>query len=431
MRRLGTLSILAASLLSLSTAVSAQDITVIHAGRLLSVPGEAMRGASSIVIEGNRIARIEDGYVTPEGAAVVDLKDKTVLPGLIDTHVHLSGDPGGDYWQAVIREPAYYAAVAVKNAGITLRAGFTTVRDVGSRGQTTMHAIRDAVRDGITEGPRIQSAGSSLAIIGGHGDTSGFNKEVLEAVFPYSSTGACTGAVECAQRVREASKYGADLIKITATGGVLSQQGRGLDQHFSDEEMRSIIETAHRLGLKVAAHAHGKGGVKGAVEAGVDSIEHGTYIDEAGAKAMRKTGAYLVPTLMAFEGIREGLAQDRYTPVVAAKVRQALEVVGQGLKLAYKNKVNIAFGTDAGVFEHGRNAGEFALMLRYGEMSAADAIKSATIDAAKLMGMDGIGSLSAGNYADLIAVDGNPLEDVTVLENIRFVMKDGKAVNLD
>lgn len=407
------------------------ETTLIHAGKLIATPGSGVLGASTIVVEGNRIAELVDGHVTRDGAKVIDLSDKTVLPGLIDAHVHLSGDPGGDYWQAVIREPAYYGAIAVKNSGITLRAGFTTVRDVGSRGMTTMHAIRDAVRDGVVEGPRIQSAGSSLAIIGGHGDVSGFSKHVLEAVFPYASTGACTGATECAQRVREASKYGADLIKITATGGVLSQQGRGLDQHFSDDEMTSIVETAHRLGLKVAAHAHGKGGVEAAVAAGVDSIEHGTYLDEDGAKLMKRTGSYMVPTLMAFEGIREGLAENRYTPVVSEKVKQTLEVVGNGLKLAVKRGVNIAFGTDAGVFEHGRNAGEFELMMRYGGMSAEGALKSATIDAANLLGMSSIGTIEAGKYADIIAVDGDPLEDVKVLENMRFVMKNGKVIDLD
>lgn len=417
-------------LLAFST-LAAAETTVIHAGKLIATPGEGALGPSTIVVEDNRISEILDGHVSRDGASVIDLSDKTVLPGLIDAHVHLSGDPGGDYWKQVIREPAYYAAIGVKNAGITLRSGFTTVRDVGSRGMTTMHAIRDAVRDGVVEGPRILSAGSSLAIIGGHGDTNGYAKHVLEAVFPYASTGACTGAVECAQRVREASKYGADLIKITATGGVLSQQGRGLDQHFSDEEMKSIVETAHRLGLKVAAHAHGKGGVAAAVAAGVDSVEHGTYLDEDGAKLMKRTGAYMVPTLMAFEGIREGLAEDRYTPVVSKKVRQTLEVVGKGLQLAVKRGVNIAFGTDAGVFEHGRNAGEFELMLRYGGMSAEAALKSATVDAANLLGLSSIGTIEAGKYADIIAVDGDPLQDVTVLEHMRFVMKDGKVIDLD
>lgn len=424
---------LAASLLAsgLAMAQAAPAVTVVHAAHVLAKPGERARGATSIIIEGERITGLRDGHVVIEGASVVDLSDKTVLPGLIDAHVHLSGDPSGAYWQAVIREPAYAAAVGIKNAGITLRAGFTTVRDVGSRGMTTMHAIRDAIRDGVVEGPRIVSAGSTIAIVGGHGDVSGFSKHVLESVFPASETGACTGPVECTQRVREASKYGADLIKITATGGVLSQQGRGLGQHFTDDELDAIMHTAHSLGLKVAAHAHGVEGIKSAVRAGVDSIEHGTYLDDEGVKMMRASGAWMVPTLMAYEGIREGLAQNRYTPVVAVKVRQTLELVGQGLKRAVAGGVHIAFGTDAGVFEHGRNAGEFALMVRHAGMTPQATIVAATVGAAELLDMsDDIGTLEAGKYADLIAVDGDPLADVSELERVRYVMKGGKPVAL-
>jgi imidazolonepropionase-like amidohydrolase len=406
--------------------------TIVHAGRVIAVPGSPPRGATSILIEGDRIVALRDGFVEADDATLVDLREKTVLPGLIDAHVHLSGDPSGEYWLTVIREPAYAAAVAVKNAGITLRAGFTTVRDLGSRGATTMFAIRDAISDGVIEGPRILSAGPSLAVVGGHGDVSGYARHVLEAVFPATETGACTGVTECTQRVREYSKYGADVIKITATGGVLSQQGRGLDQHFTDDEMRAIVETAHGLGLKVAAHAHGAGGIAAAAQAGVDSVDHGTYLDAAGVEAMQRTGAWFVPTLMAYEGIREGLSQGRYTPVVEQKVLETLEHVGRGLALAVSRGINVAFGTDAGVFEHGRNAQEFALMVHHGGMSAEAAIVSATVGASRLLDMEAhIGTLESGKYADLIAVDGDPLADVTELERVRYVMKGGSSVRLD
>ena len=244
-----------------------------------------------------------------------------------------------------------------------------------------------------------------------------------------SGNNTCTGADQCAARVREASRAGADVIKFTATGGVLSQQARGLEAHFTDAEMRAIVETAHSLGLKVAAHAHGARGIEAAARAGVDSIEHGTFADDAAIAAMRRTGSAFVPTLMAYTGIREGLEQNRYTPPVAAKVRETLALVGRAARAARSAGVPVVFGTDSGVYEHGRNAEEFALLVDHVGMSPAEAIRSATVDAARLLGLENeIGRIAPGFSADLIAVSGDPLENVRVLEQIEFVMVRGRAV---
>ena len=271
----------------------------------------------------------------------------------------------------------------------------------------------------------VGAAGPALAIIGGHADVNGFRPEVNELL---DSGFTCTGAVECAAKVRLASQNGADVIKITATGGVLSQQGRGLDAHFTEDEMQAIAQTAHKLGLKVMAHAHGARGIKAAARAGIDTIEHGTFLDEGAARAMRENGTVLIPTLMAFKGVSEGLGQGVYTPVVEAKIREVYDTAQVFMGKALEWNVPIAFGTDAGVFDHGRNAEEFALMRGQG-MSDRQALASATTIAARVLGMEGeIGRLAEGYSADIIAVDGNPLEDVSVLENVDFVMVRGRVI---
>ncbi|MEM8724498.1 MAG: amidohydrolase family protein, partial [Pseudomonadota bacterium] len=356
---------------------------------------------------------------------IIDLSDKTLLPGLIDLHTHLSGDPSGEFWRGATNPPEWYTLIAAKNARITALAGFTTVRDLGSRTDQVTQSLRRATETGVVPGPRIVTSARTIAIVGGHGDTNGFRKEVNDAI---TAGFACTGAVECAERVRTASKYGADLIKITATGGVLSQQGRGLEAHFTDEEMKSIVDTAETLGLKVAAHAHGARGIEAAARAGVHTIEHGTYIDEAAAKAMKASGTTLVPTLMAFEGIKRNVGTGYYTPVVDEKIRAVGQVAGTIVSRAREYGVKIAFGTDAGVFPHGENAGEFALMKANG-MSDRDALASATTVAAEILGLEGeIGRIAPGFSADIIAVDGNPLADVTVLEDVDFVMVRGRVI---
>ncbi len=402
-----------------------QPVTIIvHAGRLIADAGRPATGPSTITIVDGRITNVAAGLAPPPpGARLVDLSSRTVLPGLIDAHVHLSGDPGGEFWREAIDTDEYATLVGAKNARITLRAGFTTVRDVGS-GPQVGFALRRATAEGVIEGPRIIAAGAAISIIGGHGDVTGFRPEVIEAL---SAHNTCTGPVQCAERVREASRAGADMIKITATGGVLSQQARGLGQHFTDDELRAIVETAHSLGLKVAAHAHSARGIEAAARAGVDSIEHGTFADAAALQAMRRSNSVLVPTLMAFTGIREGLAANRYTPPVAAKVRETLAVVGRAARQARAAGVPIVFGTDAAVYEHGRNAQEFSQLVELAGMSPAEAIVSATTAAARLLGLENeVGRIAPGYSADLIAVGGDPLADVRALEHVAFVMVRGR-----
>jgi imidazolonepropionase-like amidohydrolase len=402
------------------------ETVIIHAGRLISDASTAAAGPSTITVVDGKITAISSGLKPAEqGIKLIDLSTKTVLPGLIDSHVHLSGDPGGDYRNEAVDPNEWGVVVGAKNARLSALAGFTTVRDMGSA-PLVGFVLRDGTAKGFIPGSRILSAGTAISIIGGHGDVSGFRPEVNAAL---DGNNTCTGAQQCAARVREASKRGADVIKITATGGVLSQQGRGLGQHFTDEEMSAIVSTAHGLGLKVAAHAHGARGIEGAAKAGVDSIEHGTFADLAALKVMKANGSYMVPTLMAFTGIRERLGKNIYTPTVEAKVRETLKSVGVALKSAREMGVPIAFGTDSGVFEHGRNAQEFAQMVELGGLTPAQAIATATTGAAKLLGLENeIGKIAPGYSADIIAVASDPLTNVRTLEKIDFVMVRGRVI---
>ena len=416
---------LAASLLSTAMPALAET-TVIHADGVVTEAGNTPLGRATVTVTDGRIVSVEEGWsAVPEGASMVHLEGKTLVPGLIDLHTHISGDPSGEFWRAATTPPEWYTLVAAKNARITALAGFTTIRDLGSRSDQVMQAMRRATEEGMVPGPRIVTSGRTIAIVGGHGDINGFRREVNDVI---GTDFSCTGEVECAEMVRTASKYGADLIKITATGGVLSQQGRGLEAHFSDAEMRSIVTTAESLGLKVAAHAHGARGIEAAARAGVHTIEHGTYLDEAAAKAMRENGTTLVPTLMAFEGIKVNLGTGFYTPVVEDKIRAVAAYAGTIVERARRWGVKVAFGTDAGVFPHGRNAGEFRLMKNNG-MTDREALASATTVAAAVIGMETeIGRIAPGYSADIIAVDGNPLEDVTVLEDVDWVMVRGRVI---
>lgn len=410
---------------ALASGPAIAQTTVIHAGAILTDASAEPAGPATITIADGRIVSIVMGTrPAPEGSAVVELPGHTVLPGLIDLHVHLTGDPGGDFWKEAVEPDEWGVVVGAKNARLTALAGFTTVREAGSAPESAF-SLRRGTAEGKIPGPRIIAAGVPLSIIGGHGDTNGFRPEVNELL----DTGfTCTGVVECAAKVRLASQNGSDVIKITATGGVLSQQGRGLEAHFTPDEMKAIADTAHSLGLKVMAHAHGARGIEQAAKAGIDSIEHATYLDKAAADAMIANGTVLVPTLMAFKGVTERLGKGIYTPVVEQKIEAVAETAKVFMGKAYKWGVPIAFGTDAGVFDHGRNAEEFGLMVAQG-MSNRDALASATTVAARVLGMESeIGKLAPGFSADIIAVKGNPLTDVTVLEDVEWVMVRGKVV---
>ena len=417
---------LMAAAVALMSSPALADTTIIHAGAVLTDADSRPSGPATITVTDGKIVSIVDGFSpTPEGATMVHLDEHTVMPGLIDLHTHLSGDPGGDFRDAAVNPSEWYSFVAAKNARITALAGFTTIRDLGARSDQVMQSLRRATAEGFVPGPRIIASTRTIAIVGGHGDTNGFNEHVNDAL---DNDFSCTGPIECSEKVRLASKYGADLIKITATGGVLSQQGRGLEAHFTDAEMRAIVETANSLGLEVAAHAHGARGIEAAAKAGVQTIEHGTYIDEAAGKAMRENGTVLIPTLMAFQGIKQRLGKGIYTPVVEDKVQQVAAFAESIIERAIMYDVKVAFGTDAGVFSHGLNAGELALM-RNGGMSDREVLASATTGAAEVLGMeDEIGRIAPGFSADIIAVKGNPLDDVSVLENVVWVMVRGRVI---
>jgi imidazolonepropionase-like amidohydrolase len=403
---------------------AAAETIVVHAGHLIVDPAQPERGPSTITVSEGRIVSVEPGLrPAPAGARLIDMSSRTVLPGLIDTHVHLTGSPGRAFWSEAVNTEEYDALVGARNARVTLRAGFTTVRDLGS-GRLNGFALRRAIEEGLVPGPRMLAAGQALSMIGGHGDVAGFRPDVNEALDGHNT---CTGADQCAAKVREIAKLGADVIKFHATGGVLSQGDKGLGQAFTDEEMKAIVSTAHALGLKAAAHAHADAGIAAAVRAGVDSIEHGTFASPATIQLMKQRGTVFVPTLMAFTGIRERLGKGVYTPRVEDKVRMTLSEVGKAARLARSAGVPVIFGTDAGVYEHGRNAEEFGQLVDLVGMSPAEALASATTNAARLLGIEGqVGRIAPGYSADLIAVTGDPLQNIRLLEHVDFVMARGR-----
>ena len=405
-----------------------ERITIVHAGTLLAVPGEAPKTRQTITIEGNRITAIDDGFIDPASMTgeltFIDLADKFVLPGLMDMHVHLLSELGpNSRTEALQVTTSMQALKGALHAKRTLHAGFTTVRDLGGKPEA-IYALRDAIDQGIVPGPRVLAAGSSIAATGGHGDVDGVKAELLTLWTPNT---ICDGPYDCRHATRYAIKYGADWIKITATGGVLSDTATGTDQQMTGDELREIMETAHSLGVKVAAHAHGTNGINAALRAGVDSIDHGTFLDDESIKLFKRTGAYLVPTLLPGHKVPATMEGNPFfTEAIKAKARAASAGSKASFRKAYEGGVRIAFGTDSGVTKHGANAEEFAVMVAAG-MSEMDAIQSATVAAAQLIEMsDELGTIEPGKLADMIAVDSSPLDDISVLENVSAVIKDGK-----
>ena len=413
----------AISALMVSASAVAED-AVIHAGYLLAKPGEGYAMRQTILVEDGRIVSVTPGFTRPKDYPVINLRDAYVLPGLIDSHVHITGENGpGERIREFENSDVDTAFDGAAFALTTLRAGFTTVQDVGAS-NAAIFGLRDAIARGAVPGPRIRASGASVAVTGGHGDINGYSARVMAA---FTGANICNGADDCRRAVRQQIKEGADLIKITATGGVLSNTSAGLEQQFTDDELSAIVDAAHSMGRKVTAHAHGKSGVDAALRAGIDSIEHGTYLDDESISLFRESGATLVPTVLAGATVT-GWTNEPWLP---APSRAKAAIVGplmlDMLRRAHQGGVNVAFGTDTGVSRHGDNAKEFALMVEAG-FTPEEAIRSATVVAADHVEMaSDIGTLEEGKYADIIGVETDPLKDIRALETISFVMKGGEV----
>jgi imidazolonepropionase-like amidohydrolase len=425
-------------LMMCAAAASAQDrYLVVRCGTLLAVPGKEPLKQATVVVKNDRIESVLQGFADPgldearaRGAKVqeVNLREFYVLPGLIDCHVHLTiqVDPGRQL-RNVVESDCDATVRGVANCRKTVEAGFTTVRDLGCTSDA-IFALRSGVERGDIVGPRIVAAGKGVSITGGHGDpTNGYRSDVWG--IPGAEAGVADGADECMKAVRTQIKRGADVIKITATGGVLSISAAGLAQHFTDGELAGIVKAAHAMKRKVAAHAHGTDGINAALRAGVDSVEHGSMQDDESIRLFKEKGTYYVPTLLAGETtVRHADTPGYYLPMVARKAKEVAPKMMESFRKAHEAGVRIAFGTDSGVSPHGENAQEFALMVK-GGMTATEAIRCATVHAAELLELsDQIGTIEAGKAADLIAVKGDPAEDVKLLEEVGFVMRAGRIV---
>ena len=399
--------------------------TIIHCGKLIDVKTLSVLTNMSIIVEGKKIVAVQSGYVDGiKGDQLINLKNKTVMPGLIDMHVHLESETNPNaYLDRFTKNPGDVAYQALVNAKKNLMAGFTTVRDLG--GTHVVISLRNAINKGSVDGPRIFTAGVAIGTTGGHADDSnGLNETFKKDLGP--ADGVINGVEDAAKAVRQRYKEGSDLIKITATGGVLSYAKDGMGAQFTIEEVKSIVQTAKDYGFRVAAHAHGAEGMKRAVLGGVSSIEHGTYMTPEVMELMKERGTYFVPTVIAGRSVADSAQIPNYYPEMVKK--KALEIgpiIQSTFGKAYKAGVKIAFGTDAGVFGHGKNAREFELMHEAG-MPALEAIRSATLNAADLLGQsDKLGTIEPGKAADIIAVEGNPAETIQSMSKVKFVMRDG------
>jgi imidazolonepropionase-like amidohydrolase len=424
---------LAAGVAVLSVAAAAHSETyAIQAGRLIVDAAQPARGNSTVVVDNGRISRIDTGFTAPAGAIVVDERNRTVLPGMTDVHVHLTSNSGEPWYIGFTKKYSnpYASTVGLTHALDMARAGFTTVRDLGGDTSAVI-AVRDSVAEGRFPGPRIKASGAPLSIVGGHADeATGLPPELAEAVNEaHLNPSVCTGVAECQKVVRELAAAGVDVIKVMATGGVLDPGAKGLEQHFTDAELKGIVDMAHAMHLKTAAHAHGARGILAATNAGIDSIEHGTFLDEAGARAMKAHGTYYSATLMAFSGVKRLIGSGKLAPESEAKAQQTFAVWGKGLNLAYRTGVKIALGTDSAVAPHSEANKELELMVSKGGMSPRDALIAATKGGPDLMDLSNeTGTLEPGKSADLIAVEGDPLVDPTAVQRVGYVMVQGRPI---
>jgi len=397
---------------------------VIRAGHLLDVKTGNTLSGQAILIEGDKIVSVGPAadLKSSLGTEVIDLPNATVLPGLIDAHTHLTFEPEQLGYESLGISVPREALTGAKNARITLDAGFTTVRNVGASGYSDV-ALRDAINSGDVPGPRMIVSGPALGITGGHCDDN-----LLPFEYHHEGEGVADGIEAVQHKVREVIKYGADVIKICATGGVMSKGDDPNASQYTMEEMKAIVAEAHRLGRKVAAHAHGAEGVRWASIAGVDSIEHGHLMDDESIATLKKNGTYLVPTVYLMDWNRDNLGKRNAPEYIVRKMKEVSAVGQNNVKKAFAAGLKIGFGTDAAVYPHGLNAHEFAVYVRLG-LTPLQAIQSSTVNDADLLGWSGkVGTLEPGKWADVIAVDGDPLKDVTVLEHVKFVMKGGASV---